>query len=549
MWLAGLVLLGGATAASAAPAEDPAALADKINRFLEKSWAANQIKPAAPADDAEWLRRVYLDLAGRIPSKNDVESFLKNKDPDKRRRVIQELLFGSKEKPNPRYPLHFTNVWRATILPESANNNPFANQGGGFSGWLYARFSENAPYDKMARELLTATQPNQPQQRGFPVDPFGAVNTGPSPIGFYQAKQFMPENLAETTARLLLGVRLGCAQCHNHPFASWKQEQFWEYAAFFSGMQPRNPRGEAPATPRELKIPGTEKIAKAKFLDGKLPKWDDAKGGDPRLALADWVTSPDNPFFARATVNRMWGYFFGVGLIDPIDEMVGDNVNVYQPELLDEIAKDFAAHNFDLKYLIEGIMMSKAYQLTSKRSDESQDTPGQFARMPLRGMTPEQLYDSVVEATHYGEGGNDFQAQFRGRGGNARAEFVNKFSNLSDRPTEYQTSIVQALMLMNGQLTADATVVDLKNPERGRFLGAVVASPFMDTPQRIETLYLATLSRKPKPQEIERATKFIDAALRSETPLTQEEKDKRYGEAIGDIFWALFNSGEFFFNH
>jgi hypothetical protein len=540
MWLAGLALLGGATAASAAPAQDPAALADKINRFLEKSWAANQIKPAAPADDAEWLRRVYLDLAGRIPSVREVQDFLKSKDPDKRRKEIQKLLGSS------RYPMHFTNVWRATMLPEAANNNPFVNQGGGFTGWLYARFSENAPYDKMARELLTATQPNQPQQRGFPVDVYGVPNSGPSPIGFYQAKQFMPENLAETTARLLLGVRLGCAQCHNHPFASWKQDQFWEYAAFFSGMQPRNPRGEAPVTPRELKIPGTDKVVKAKFLDGKLPKWDDAKGGDPRLALADWVTSPDNPFFARATVNRVWGIFFGVGLIDPIDEMVGDNVNVYQPELLDEIAKDFAAHNFDLKYLIEGIMMSKAYQLTSKRSDESQDTPGQFARMPLRGMTPEQLYDSVVEATRFRDAGSGaFPGQFRG-GANARAEFVNKFSNLSDRPTEYQTSIIQALTLMNGQLTADATHPSF---ERSELLYALIDSPFMDTPQRIETLYVATLTRKPRPHEFERAAKFMDDAVKSEKPLSDEENKKRYNQALADVFWALLNSGEFFFNH
>src|SRR5262249_39784683 len=154
------------------------------------------------------------------------------------------------------------------------------------------------------------------------------------------------------------------------------------------------------------------------------------------------------------------------------------------------------------------------------------------ARAPLLGMTPEQLFDSVAEAT---------RTQDRG----AREDFLSKFSNLSDRPTEYQTSIIQALALMNGRLTADAT-----SPERSQLLSAILDSPFMDTPQRVETLYLATLTRKPKEKEMERAKKFIDEALKpGDKPLSPEEKDRRYKQALADLFWVLLNGGEFFFNH
>ena len=151
---------------------------------------------------------------------------------------------------------------------------------------------------------------------------------------------------------------------------------------------------------RELKIPGTEKVVQAKFLDGKAPVWKEKE--DPRVVLADWMTRKDNPYFARATVNRVWSIFFGIGLVDPVDEMVGTENTPSQPELLDDLARDFVAHDYDLKYLILAITSSKVYQLSSVLSDPSQDTPGQFARAPLLGMTAEQLLDSVAEATHQG---------------------------------------------------------------------------------------------------------------------------------------------------
>src|SRR5262249_4367086 len=156
-------------------------------------------------------------------------------------------------------------------------------------------------------------------------------------------------------SRLFLGVKLECAQCHNHPFASWKRDQFWTYAAFFAGLQARQQGNfflPAPERPdkRELTVPGTERVVKARFLAGSEPKWQD--GVAARATLAGWMTAKDNPYFARAAVNRMWAYFFGTGLVDPVDEMVGTEHVASHPELLDEMARQFAAHDFDLKFLI-----------------------------------------------------------------------------------------------------------------------------------------------------------------------------------------------------
>src|SRR5262249_55281553 len=185
--------------------------------------------------------------------------------------------------------------------------------------------------------------------------------SAPNPAAYYSAKEFKAENLAAGIARLFLGVRVECAQCHNHPFADWKRDQFWGFAAFFAGIQGRSQGnsvtagGEAPDK-RELAIPGTDRVVQAAFLDGKEPPFKFNESS--RVTLADWMTAADNPYFARALVNRMWAYLFGVGLIDPVDEMVGGESTCSHPELLDVLAKAFVDHNFDLKFLIRAITAS-----------------------------------------------------------------------------------------------------------------------------------------------------------------------------------------------
>jgi hypothetical protein len=397
--------------------------------------------------------------------------------------------------------------------------------------WLRQQFAENRPYDAMVRELLTVPMDGQGRNR------FGPQGGPPSPIAFYLAKDVKPENLAAATSRLFLGVKIECAQCHNHPFADWKREQFWGFAAFFAGLQRQGQgdfvaAGREAADRRELTIPGTERVVQATFLDGKEPKWKSKTGA--RATLAEWMTSKDNPYFARAAVNRMWGYFFGSGIVDPVDEMVGGEHMPSHPELLDELARQFAVHDFDLKFLIRAITSSRAYQLSSVATHPSQDDPHQFARMPLRGLSGEQLFDSIAQATGYQERGT----RAIGNQG-TRGRFITEFTNQSDKATEVQTSILQALSMMNGQVTAAAT--DLEGSET---LSALLDAPFMDTTERVETLYLVTLSRKPTPRELSRMVQYVENGGSA-----GEANEKHSKQALADVFWILLSSGEFFLNH
>jgi hypothetical protein len=528
----GSVFLAGAGSIRAATAdEDAAALAAVIDRHLAAGWDANKIQPAPPASDAEFIRRVYLDLAGRIPSVAEVRAFLDDTRPDKRRRLVEELLNG------PRYVRHFTNVWRALLLPETGNNLQASFLAPGFETWLRAKLQQNTPYDAMVRELLTV--PMQGQGR----NPFGQPGGTPSPIAFYLAKDVKPENLAAAASRLFLGVKIECAQCHNHPFAEWKREQFWSFAAFFAGLSRQGngdfvAAGREMADRRELTIPGTEHVVQAAFLDGTAPKWSYNSGA--RATLADWMTRKDNPYFARAAVNRLWAYFFGTGIVDPVDEMVGGDHSPSHPELLDELARQLSEHNFDLKFLIRAITASRAYQLSSLATDKSQDDPHQFARMPLRGLSAEQLFDSISQATGYRDTSNNNNRFFGNPG--VRGRFLTQFANASDKPTEVQTSILQALSLMNGVVTAAAT--DL---ERSETLAALLDAPFMDTAERVETLYLTTLSRKPTPRELSRMVQYVEQG--GSDGSSAKDKEKNYNRALADVFWVLLNSGEFFLNH
>jgi hypothetical protein len=547
-----LVLLGGVLLAGsgralqsdargetgAASDKDVTALAAQIDRSLIASWAAAKAQPAPPAPDAEFVRRVYLDLAGRIPSVAEVRQFLDDKRPDKRRRLVDQLLAG------PRYVTHFTNVWRALLLPEAGSSIQSRILTPGFESWLRDKLQQNTPYDAMVRELLTVPM------AGNGRNPFGPQQAGgkPTPIAFYLAKEVKPENLAAATSRLFLGVKIECAQCHNHPFAEWKREQFWSYAAFFAGLQRQGQgdfvaAGRESADRRELTIPGTERVVQAAFLDGKQPTW--KFNTSARATLADWMTDKNNPYFARAAVNRLWGYFFGAGIVDPVDEMVGSEHKPSHPELLDELARQFAAHDFDLKFLIRALTASQAYQLSSLTTHKGEDEGQLFARMPLRGLSAEQLFDSIAQATGYREGGNRNNNPFAGPQG-ARGRFLTQFANVSDKPTEVQTSILQALSLMNGQVTVAAT--DL---ERSETLAALLDAPFMDTPERIETLYLAALSRKPTPRELSRTLRYIEGggAAGDTATATPAEQQKHYNQALADVFWVLLNSGEFFLNH
>jgi hypothetical protein len=538
MLLAGDHLAFAAGPPVARKASTPAevqALAEKIDQLIAKRWDQTRVQPAPIADDSEFVRRVYLDLAGRIPSVQEARTFIEDKKANKRSRLIEQLLSS------PRYVAHFTNIWRALLIPEAGNNFQVKLQQGGFEGWLKRRLARNAGYDQMVRELLTAKiNQSNPQ--------LAILGGGPSPVPFYLAKEFKPENISSGAARVFLGVSVECAQCHNHPFADWKREQFWSFTAFFAGINSKREMDFLMSLPddpkkRELTIPGTTKVVKARFLDGSEPKW--TSDSNTRATLADWITSPGNPYFARATVNRVWAWFLGHGLVEPVDEMVGTSSTPSHPELLDLLAKEFVEHQFDLKFLIGAIMSSSTYQRTSAVTHPSQIEPGVFARMPLRGLTAEQLFDSLAMATGYrdsGGGGDDLFSGLLGGARSARSEFLTKFA-VAERPTEMQTSILHALTLMNGKVMAAVTSL-----QKSETLAAVVDAP-ASTGERVEALYLAALARKPNGKEIDRTIKFLQDAERHAQATDAKARRTARQNALADVFWALLNSPEFVLNH
>jgi hypothetical protein len=487
------------------------ALTARIDSLLASRWAAVKIRPAAIADDGEFLRRVSLDLIGKIPTAAEARDFLDDPTPGKRHALVERLL------DSPAYTTRATEIWRRLLLPEADTDNAAGQLAGTFEAWLRRKVIEEAGYDRIVREILTAklTVQNPDATPG---------RMAPSPAAYYAAKENKPENLAAGVSRVFLGVRLECAQCHNHPFASWKREQFWSLAAFFADVPAQGADNAAVVRPkpmgapvRELTIPGTQKVVKATHLDGSTPAW------RPRAAsreiLAEWVTAPDNPYLSRAVVNRVWARFFGVGLVEPVDDLdsaTGSDLS----GLLDELAEQFRAHRYDLKFLIRVLTSTRAYNLSSA-ANQTESTPQMFASMPVRGLSPVQLFDSLTQAT--GAEPSD-----------ARARFLEVFASREERPIEAETTIIQALTFMNGAFIERAT-----NPETGQVIGAIVKAPYLTTAERIETLYLATLTRRPRADELALVIPFV------ERKKTQDEQAK----ALADLFWAILNGPEFHVNH
>ena len=351
-------------AAARLAADEAHRTAAKIDEFIDAGIAKHKIKPAATAGDSAFLRRASLDIVGKTQFNNDVRKFLADPSPEKRAEAVQRLL------DSPGYVNNFTNIWRDLLIPEAKADLQRRYLLPGMDQWLRKQFTANVPYDQMVRDLVAAPMSAQPNQMYF----YGRQGNDGTPMSFYLAKQAKPEELATSITRVFLGIRLECAQCHDHPKGSWRREEFWSQAAFFAGLKGQQngdffygPIKEAQDR-RELNIPNTDRVAQARFLDGKQPRWKFKVGA--RTSLAEWMTAKDNPYFAKAIVNRMWAHFFGIGLVDPLDDMVEDNLPSH-PELLDMLAREFINHDFDLKFLIRAITSTRAYQRSSVYDPEN----------------------------------------------------------------------------------------------------------------------------------------------------------------------------------
>lgn len=503
-------------------------LSAKIDRLIQEAQKREGVIPAPRSTDAEFMRRVSLDLTGKIPAVAELRRFLADQSPQKREQLVDRLLAS------PGYTVHFTNVWRDLLLPEITTNLQFRGQVPEFEAWLRSKFQENTPYDVLARQIINSPLGANPQnQSGEPVQEL-------TPRAYYIVKQLKPENLAAGTSRAFLGVRIECAQCHDHPFDSWKQQQFWEYAAFFSNIDQPQPNQIATALNLresggrpQIKIPDTNRLVDATFLDGIQPEWDQTQSA-PRRQLADWITDNENPYFAKATANRVWSLFFGRGFIDPVDDFSSTN-RASHPQLLELLANSLREHEYNLKFLVREIVNSQTYQLTSRETDSSQSRPEWYGKMPTRGLTAEQIFANLVQATGFFRQTSEVDPFLFSQGNNSpEAEIGDLFQTDAENQLDPRATILQALALMNGAFMTNATSL-----EQSDVFTAIVEFPQLTVSAKIEAFYLCTLSRFPTDSEIKRLTEYVSTA--------KTEDDKTH--AYSNLFWALLNSSEFLLNH
>jgi hypothetical protein len=468
------------------PSESPAELAAWIDARLEAAWRARGLQPRRVAGDDVFLRRAYLELTGTIPSVAEARDFLDSTTADKRHDLILSLLDDK------RFAEHFARLWARTLAPAG-------NTRGALEAWLRTEFAKNTPFDQLARSVLTAK----------------GDATKATPAAFYLAVGSTPDRVAEAVARGLLGVRLGCAQCHHHPFTSWKKEHFWGLAAFFAGTGPTPGQVNDSFTTRITPTDSSTEYV-AKFLEGPAPQF--PEGRSPRTVLADWMVTPKNRFFAANVVNRVWQDLCGTGLVSTVDDL--DTLNAEErAQILDDLAARFAANGYNLRWLIEGICLSKAYQQVSAASPE----PGS-AQRPVRTLSPDQVFASLDQALSLKKG--------RGQSPRYTPEGRNLMARLEEArgstPTEFKGGIPQALLLMNGSLITQATTL-----EDSLTLRAVVEAPFLNETEKLDTLFLAAYSRLPRADERERLLKLVRA------------KPEAQRQAYANIYWALLNSPEF----
>ncbi|MBC8351532.1 MAG: DUF1549 domain-containing protein [Planctomycetes bacterium] len=506
-----IVFVGLSLSASADDSinERRAEMIARIDTLLSEQWAAEEIQPANRSNDSEFARRVYLDLTGVIPRVAEIREFLEDERADKRNRLIQRLLAS------PRYPTHLANTWRQVMLPGGLDLEQLQNVAG-VQNWLRKQFAQNMRYDRIVSDFLVAT---------------GGGEAGPAL--YYTSLEVKPEKLAASTARIFLGLQIECAECHPHPFDHWKQEDFWGYAAFFAQLeQSENRRGPANVglvdlDSGEVTLPDSETIVPPRYPDGNLVTA--AAGGSRRVQLAIWMASRDNPYLAKAAVNRMWAHLFGRGLIEPVDD-IGKHNPPSHPELFQALTAYFVDTGFDIKELLRTLTSTNAYQLSS-RLDREPHAQELFANMAIKTMTAEQLYDSLNRIAG-GRPANipNFFAIRSNLFDQQRLAFIGKMRMQGSNATEFDAGVLQALTLLNGSNINAASQADQS--------GVLMAldSPLFSPEERLKSLFLGTLSRRPTADE---STAFVAHVSDSNEPR----------EAMGDVLWALLNSAEFALNH
>jgi hypothetical protein len=469
--------------------------------------------PSNPCTDSEFVRRAYLDTIGRVPTLDETTEFLTSEDPQKRSRLINELLG------RPEYADFWAVIWGDLLR----NSRRYVLEKGAytFQRWLRNSLAANEPFDRFAHDLLTAVGSGY---REGPPNYFRVSTT--------------PEDAAITTSQLFLGVRIECARCHNHPLEKWTQDDFYGLSAFFArvrrkGSEQLNENIVYVTSKGELNNPKTKAPVKPKFLGGPtIGNTDDAQ--DRRAVLADWITAPNNPFFARAVVNRLWRHFMGRGIVEPADDFRSTNPPVNEP-LLDALAKDFVAKKYDVKQIMRTILNSRTYQLSAQPNATNQDDTTQFSHHYVKKLMAEQLLDAVTQVTGVDEkfGGYPSGTHAMQLSDPAINSYFLKTFGRTNRDIicerSQEPSLAQALHMISGDTINNK--ISSKNNRLERWLNAKKSDK-----EIIESFYLAALCRRPEPNELTQLEQYVVKA-----------KTKR--EGLEDVLWTLLNSKEFNTNH
>jgi hypothetical protein len=548
---------GAAPVTAASPLQKPSndegtvELAAQVDALLVKRQVEQKLAPAPIVDDARFLRRATLDLTGTLPTPEAIRAFLQDPRPDRRARAIDTLLAS------PAYATHLTAVWDELLM--GARPSPPIVDRGAFRRWLNRRFADDVPWNQVVFDLVSASGLNSLGGEAMLPrhEPPADVDMREAQAGVNGAVNWLtryrdaPQDLAGSTSRIFLGVQIQCAQCHDHKTEAWKQTDFRRFTAAFAKTRPvpLDVKGEMVGI-RRIDVRDEDRIVRG----GKMapPEWREIakqpptaldgtplQSPRPRRALAGWVVADANPWFARATVNRAWAQLTGRGFVEPVDDFRPSNPPE-APEVLEALAQDFKGHGYDLKRLLRTICLTAAYQ-RSAIAPEQAVASELWTRGRLRPLSAEQLLNTLVSAT----GAVPVLEQRAEKQGKTLAEV--KFQLQRDvtflfdvdeegEDDSFTGTVPQALMLLNGNLVNGAL-----RPIAGSTLDEVLALP--TDAQRLELLYLRTLSRPPTVEERDAWTAEVQTAG------GKKGNPRPRKELYEDLLWALLNSSELQFNH
>lgn len=505
----------------AADAFGPTQQRNFIDEHVNAKLAVLRLPPSPICDDATFLRRAYLDCTGTLPTADEARAFLADASPQKRERLVDQLLAS------PAYVDYWSYKWADVLLVNGNRLRPEPVKA--FSGWIREAVANNKPWDQLAKEVVTST--------GSTFDN-GAAN-------FYALHQD-PEDMSETVAQAFLGLSIGCAKCHNHPLEKWTNDQYYGLANMFSRVRAKGWGGDFRGgdglrvvysdTQGELVQPSQGKPQPPRPLDGEPLAFDETT--DRRLPLAQWLTAPENPYFARAIANRVWANYFGVGLVEKVDDLRISNP-ASNEDLLAACADHLVENKFDLKKLMRAIMLSAAYQRSSEPLPENQVDSLYYSHYYPRRMKAEVLLDAISHAT-------DVPSEFKDIPKGTRAlqladsSVASYFLDAFGRPERKITcdcersdepSMPQVLHLYNGSTLNKK----LESPESRVAKSLAAGKP---NEELVEEVYLSALSRMPSDEERTQLTGVLAA-----TP----EAERR--AAVEDLYWSVLTSREFLFQH